>query len=112
MIPAYPLQWPVSRDRNNSPEPTLDTMALATAYEYVFKQLEQLGAGKVVISSNATLRKDGLPSARQSKVTDSGVAVWFQWPRTQSTWYCISCDSYNSIAGNLKAIRLSISDIR
>lgn len=50
--------------------------------------------------------------AKQPKTIDNGVAVWFQLSSTQSTWYCISCDSYNSLAGNLRAIGLSVIQIR
>lgn len=112
MILPYPLQWPVSRDRARKSEASPYAMALTTAYEYVLKQLTLLGAKKVVISSNALLKKDGTPSAKQPKIIDNGVAVWFQWSNNQSVWYSISCDSYSSITGNLRAIGLSVTDIR
>ncbi|WP_420147199.1 J domain-containing protein [Spirosoma sp.] len=112
MIPAHPLQWPVSRDRTKAPGAATYSTILTTAYDYVLKQLTLLGAKKIVISSNAVLKKDGKPSAKQPKIADSGVAVWFQWSGSQTIWYSISCDIYNSIADNLRAIGLSVIDIR
>lgn len=112
MVPAYPLQWPVSRDRTKTPGATSYAMTLVAGYEYVLRQLTLLGARKIVISSNANLKKDGKPAIKQPKLIDSGVAVWFQWSNNKTVWYSISCDSYNSIPGNLKAIGLSIIDIR
>lgn len=112
MITAYPLQWPVSRDRTKTPGATSYAMTLVAGYDYVLRQLTLLGARKIVISSNAILKKDGKPANKQPKTVDSGVAVWFQWSNNQTVWYSISCDTYNSISGNLKAIGLSVIDIR
>ena len=112
MILAYPLQWPVSRERNKTPGTTQYAMTLVTAYEYVLKQMALLGAKRTVISSNALLKKSGLPATKQPKLIDGGVAVWFQLADNYNVWYALSCDAYDSITGNLRAIGLSATDIR
>lgn len=112
MIPAYPLQWPASRERIKTPGVTRYAITLVTAYSYATKQLLLLGASKIVISSNAILKKNGSPSIKQPKVADAGAAVWFQLTGDPLVWYSISCDTYDSVAGNLRAIGLSVVDIR
>ncbi|MCX6217649.1 J domain-containing protein [Spirosoma sp.] len=111
MLPPYPLTWPAGRRRRATPESTKTAVSLASARDHLLKQMDALGAKIIVISSNAALRKDGLPSARQPKLGDMGVAVWFKWTLT-SEWLCISCDLYDSIAGNIRAIGLSVAEIR
>ena len=71
MIPAHPLQWPALRERTKNPGATQYAITLVTAYEYALKQLTLLGAQRIVISSNAVVKANGLPSAKQPKVIDT-----------------------------------------
>ncbi|CCG99860.1 hypothetical protein FAES_1850 [Fibrella aestuarina BUZ 2] len=72
-----------------------------------------LGVIRVVITSNAKLKKNGDPYSQQPKtVDDPGVAVWFEHVRAKGHQFCLACDQYDTIAGNLNEIRLAVGELR
>lgn len=111
LLSPFPLCWPAQRPRTRSPEPGRTKVTLAAARKHLLTQLEGLGVVSMVITSNAALRKDGLPLSKQPKLTDVGVAVWFKRPLT-ADWLCASCDLYDTLVANLRAIGLAIAELR
>lgn len=73
-------------------------------------ELERLGAKGVIISSNLTIRNDGLPYAGQKKMLDDpGVAVYFKLKGKDTV---LACDRWFSVADNMAAIAGHIEAIR
>lgn len=113
MIAAYPLHWPINRARIQPSDlvSSRTTVSLAVARDHLIKQMELIGIANYIISSNALLRKDGLPMGKQPKIADPGVGVWI-WNNNPLGWVCVSCDGFDSIAGNMRAIGLSLGEMR
>ena len=109
MTEAYPLQWPPGWPRTKRPEGSRFDTPLSTARDALLNELRLMGARHVVISSNAALRRDGLPYAQQRRVEDCGVAVYFMLDGRQQ---CIPCDRWSSVADNVQAIRKTIEALR
>ncbi|QNF34337.1 hypothetical protein HUW51_17005 [Adhaeribacter swui] len=84
-------------------------LTLAKARDGILEELRKWRAENIVISSNAPLRKDGLPYSVNTKTEDAGVAVYFT--RGEEQWV-VPCDEYESIAENMQAIRYIIESFR
>lgn len=106
---AYPLQYPIGYPRTKHPQRSAFSVSLADARDALLNELRLLGAKSIVISSNALLRNDGLPYAKQPKIEDNGVAVYFFY---ESQQLALACDKWNDIASNIRAIGLTVSAIR
>lgn len=72
-------------------------------------ELRRIGARYVVLSSNLTLRQDGLPYANQRQPEDPGVAVYFQWHGKQMTF---ACDRWSKVEDNVRAIGKTVEALR
>lgn len=111
---AYPLKWPDGFTRTTTPiesrfgkwnqRPT--THAATNALR---DELRRLGATNVVISTNLTLRNDGLPRSSQRAPEDAGVAVYFLEGKEQRV---IACDKWRTVGENLYAIAKTIDAMR
>jgi len=111
MTQAFPLQWPAHMKRTpihkrvwgsfqvTPNKATLDLLA----------EVRRSGGTNPVISTDRPVRLDGLPRAGAREPEDSGVAVYFT-RKGQSI--CISCDTYDMVWKNIRAIGLSIKDMR
>ncbi len=103
---AYPLSWPFGWPRTTLPQrsrfggfykkPTLTASRAA-----IVGELRILRVDRAVISTNATLRRDGLPYNDQPEPPDTGAAVYFDW---QGKPYVLACDRWNTVGDNLWAI--------
>lgn len=125
----YPLSWPagwkrtndaarqrarfsVSRQREAPPGQVWSAhrfLTLAEGLDRLLGELGRLGARQIVVSTNVTLRNDGLPRGGQGEPRDPGAAVYFQLsgkPR------CLACDRWNRVADNLAAIAGHVYAIR
>lgn len=109
-VEAFPLHWPEGWPRAKFREAGRFSMSLAAARDDLLRELDLMRAVGVVISSNAVLRKDGLPAAKQPYTYDPGVAVYFRTHDKQDR--CVPCDRWTTIEANLRAIGLTISAIR
>lgn len=109
MIQAYPLQWPIGYPRTQHRKQSRFASTLAQSRDELLRQIQLLGGTNVVISSNAVLRRDGLPLSKQSAVDDSGVAVYFTHNRKSVV---MACDKWEEIGENIRAIGLTIEAIR
>ncbi|MDF1734968.1 MAG: J domain-containing protein [Minwuia sp.] len=120
----YPLQWPTGRNRTPARRrkraqfgQTSDArrsrgkepVSINTARERLAAELDRLGAGYGVISSNLELRADGQPRSGQREPADPGIAVYF---RMQGADHCIACDAWDRAADNIAAIAKHIEATR
>lgn len=106
MIEAYPLQWPIGWPREHEPSYSNFKTSLVDARKGLVRQLELLGARDIVISSNAELTRTGDIAARQRRMDDTGVAVYFTLDGAQR---CIPCDKWVTLADNVHAIELTVA---
>lgn len=110
MIEAYPLQWPVGWKRTQYPDSSrFQNPTVASARNFVLNELERLGATEPIISSNMVLNRDGWPAARQPRLQDTGVAVYF---KLHGEDRCIPSDKYYSVEENLHAVGMTIKALR
>lgn len=57
-------------------------------------------------------KNDGLPYANHSSPDDPGVAIYFSDAGEGEASYVLPCDAWSSLAGNLKAIAITVRDLR
>lgn len=110
MTSSYPLQWPMGWPRTQNPE--YSKFRPGSPYQEavdITRQLELMGATTITINSNMQYKNDGLPYARQSRIEDTGVAVYFNLNGEEQ---CIPCDKWVSIGENLRAINKTIEALR
>lgn len=69
-----------------------------------------VGDWTVVISTNISLRRDGLPYAGQRDPYDRGVAVY--WAGKGEQQRVIACDRWDRVKDNLRAIEKTIEAMR
>jgi len=109
---AYPLSWPVgwertpARKRRNS---SFAQRSLASARAFVLDEVRLLRGRNVVISTNVSLRNDGLPRSGQKAPEDPGVAIYFA---LQDQPKALACDRWTRVEDNLWAIGKHIEAIR
>lgn len=111
MTEAFPLAWPLGWPRaTRRPRATFRT-SLAGARDGVYRELDLMGVrpSTIVISSNAMVRQDGFLYARQPRIEDPGVAVYFT---RRGEELCIPCDKWDRLEDNVRAIGLTINALR
>ena len=112
-VTAYPLSWPAGWPRTPSWKigPGRFKAQSWTVLEELRREVERLGGRYTVISSNVPVRADGLPYADAAKrrVTDPGVAEYFERKGKQMVF---ACDTYDTPLKNARAISLTIAAIR
>jgi hypothetical protein len=117
----YPLQWPPGRTRTKPAERQHSRFGAAkerwgarqppTPYEAAKElraELERLGAGHVVITTQLPTRHDGLPYS-DGRSEDPGVAVWFVHKGHERVF---ACDRWRTHGENMRAIAKSIEAMR
>lgn len=72
-------------------------------------EIRLLGGKLPVLSSNLSLRRDGLPYASQSQPSDPGIAVYFTYKGKQ---HCFACDDWDRIQDNIRAVGKTIEALR
>lgn len=110
MTQAYPLQWPVGWPRTKHPSSSrFRPRGLTEEAKKTVDEIQRLGGKNIVISTNAELRRDGLPYSGRKVLTDAGVAVYFTLDRRPQ---CVPCDRWWAVEENLHAIWKSIEALR
>lgn len=128
--PAFPLAWPAGWPRTEqhrraaAPFYTVTfgemraggykprykrDKSMSDATEEVLSELRQLGATRIVISTNVELRQDGLPFANRRPPDDAGVAVYF---RIKDRPVVLAADKWKRVEDNLYAVAMHISALR
>jgi hypothetical protein len=114
---AFPLQWPEGwprtaphrRESDNRFGGKVYGLNMGRTRDQLIAELQRLGAGSVVISTNVALRNDGLPYATQKQISDPGVAVYFMLKKRPMV---MAVDRYTSVAGNMRSLTLAIEAMR
>jgi hypothetical protein len=111
-VEAYPLFWPENKARTPSfkRENSRFETSFAVARDQTLKEIKLLRGRSVVISTNVSLRRDGLPLAGQRNPDDPGVAVYFLDKNGKQK--CIACDRYKKVECNIQAISKTIGALR
>lgn len=113
-VTACPLYWPAGWKRAARRERSKfrDSSVYAESQE-VRKELAAMYARDVVISSNLSLRSDGLPYSSQRIPDDPGVSVWFEL-RESGEWreHVLACDRWDRAEHNLRAIAKHVEALR
>lgn len=125
----FPLSWPAGWKRTAPHERTRanfgkrsttyshsgisysskHSLTVSQALDRLTGELDRLGAGGVVISTNITLRLDGLPRSGQAEPQDPGAAVYFTLRRKPTV---LACDRWTRVADNLAALAAHIDCLR
>lgn len=84
-------------------------MSFADARNGLLREIRLLGGTMPVLSTNVTLRRDGLPYAGQRQPEDKGAAVYFSHKGKQM---CFACDRWDKVEDNLQAISKTIEALR
>jgi hypothetical protein len=113
MLTHYPLCYPNHLPRTKHPQRSSFKVLLPEAKRHLDKQLELLGAKKVILSANVNLHQtySKLPKVGEirGRLYDVGVACYFEWEGKQRV---IACDKWDTIACNVRAIGKTIESIR
>lgn len=108
MIHHYPVQWPIGWDKTRYRESAQFKVSYEQAEKELTGALERLDADSAYISTDQELRMDGRPR-RDRPVSSPAVAVYFVRKGVQ---LCIPCDKFNTTRDNLRAIGLTLENIR
>lgn len=100
---AYPLQWPegwprVEKFARESWKPSRD---LSKCLSELRREISLMGGTDLVLSSSVTLGAE--------RPADPGVVAYFMWQKQQMA---IPCDRWDSVAGNVRAITLTVEAMR
>lgn len=112
---AYPLAWPPHRPRRTSGWKNGkftkggQWITNAQAIKRVQDEVKRLGGINLLISSNVSLRLDGLPRSGQGEPEDRGVCVYFT---LKGEAMAVACDRYTTVADNLAAIAAHLDATR
>jgi len=129
VIPAFPLQWPAGwprtdyrnlkpgkfgtvKRRNGQAWESRADITIAEATSRVLAELGRMGVDRqdVVISTNLTLRLDGLPRSGQAAPRDAGAAVY--WQTRKGDRRVMAIDQYHKAEENLAAIAATLDAMR
>lgn len=114
-IEAFPLQWPLGRQRTSSYSRKRAAFKTSPgkARDELLYQLKKLGAKDVVISSNiATYQRAGqsiMYADQRAASEDPGVAVYYTWNGDQ---YSLACDKWDKWVDNLHSLNKTVEAIR
>lgn len=106
---AYPLQWPAAWPRAKEIKSAQFKVGMGEAVSHLYDELDRLGATDIIVSSNMRVRLDGRPLAKQVRMEDEGVAVYFKYNGAQQ---CIPCDKWATVKDNVRAIGLTVEALR
>lgn len=106
---AFPLYWPEGWPRAKHRARSLFKRSFTRARNDLFHELRLLGATHIVLSTNIPIRNDGLPYAREVRIEDPGVAIYFTLRERSLS---MARDAHPTVHENLAALAESISHIR
>jgi hypothetical protein len=106
---AYPLSWPVSWLRTRVRRSAPFGLNFARSRDSLIREIHLLGGRDVILSTNISLRQDGLPYANQPQPDDPGVAVYFRFKDKPMVF---ACDKHTNVKDNVRAIGKTIEALR
>lgn len=129
MVSAYPLHWPAGWPRTpvGATKPgkfgtstqkagqhwrSITDITLSQATQRVLGELDRMGIDRndIVISTNVTLRLDGLPRSGRRAPQDAGAAVY--WKARGGANRVMAIDQYHKVEDNLAAIAATLDAMR
>jgi len=123
-VNAYPLDWPRGWPRFRPDSRTRARfrtqigesygsrkLSIAEATRRVARELDLFGLrdSHRVLSTNLTLRRDGLPRSDQRPPVDPGAAVYFRMDGERDS---LACDRWDRVADNIAAIAAHLGAMR
>ena len=110
MAEAFPLYWPEGWKRTAYRRTSaFKIAAFGKARDLLLAEIKRMGGTSIVLSTNISLRNDGLPYAGQRNPDDPGVAVYFLYKKRQMSF---ACDAYRKVEENAYAIAKTIEALR
>jgi hypothetical protein len=108
---AFPLAWPEGEPRTppHKRQRARFELRFAAARDDLLEELRRLKARYPVLSTNVSLRRDGLPYASAPPPADPGVAVYFLLDDDQMVF---ACDKWDKVEDNVRAIGKTIEALR
>ena len=108
---AFPLDWPVGKDRTSWRKVLSSRFDVTPGHAYaeLKEELRRLGASQCVLSTNRPLKTNGQPKASAKEPDDSGVAVYFTY---KGKPHCFACDRWRYVWENAWAIAKTIGALR
>lgn len=109
---GWPLQWPLGYARTQQPKRApFKANQMGRNMKEIATEIRRLGGKDPIISTNIPLRADGLPYSdwERRKITDWGVAVYFDYEGQQTV---LACDKWDRIEDNMRAVSLAIEAMR
>jgi len=105
---AWPVGWPRASRRDRA---RFGAHSMVDASKLVYAELGRMGVGdwQVVISTNVSLRRDGLPYSGQAQPQDPGAAVYFV---VKGARRVLACDRWDRVEHNLWAIAKHVEALR
>lgn len=108
-VEAFPLYWPEGWKRTSFRESSRFKTGFGAARQFLILEIERMGGHKTIISSNISLRNDGLPRANMPQPSDPGIAVYFTRGGKE---YVFACDKFSKTHDNIYAIAKTIEAMR
>src|SRR3546814_10988664 len=105
---AFPLAWPFGWPRVARRKSAPFGMTMAAARDHLMNELRLMGARYPVLSTNAELRRDGLPYAIKREPDDPGFADHFEWHGKTMTF---ACDRRDTVRDTVRAVGKTIAAI-
>ncbi len=112
---AFPLTWPASQQRTprSRRKQSAFKLQFGQARDELLAEIRRMVTRNIIISTDAPLRRDGLPYADKVEPPDPGVAVYFE-RYSGGKWkpYVIACDTYHRLRFNMRAVGVTIEALR
>lgn len=112
----YPLSWPVSWPRTKAYQRKAAPfrshgrpLSMADATDRLMGEVQRLGAGSAILSTNVELSIKGLPYSQAKQPDDPGAALYFKLSGQDRV---LACDRWNRVEDNVAAIAQHIDALR
>lgn len=107
----FPLTWPDHIPRTPPQNRVWGGFQVTPekATQDLLKEVRLARGTDLILSTNIPVRRDGMPYATAKEPADPGVAAYF---KRKGQLICIPCDAFDRVWKNIRAIGLSIADMR
>lgn len=105
----FPLVWPRGVERTRRRKRSQFQVSFVVARDHLINELRLFRAIHSVLSSNLTLRRDGLPYANQREPDDPGVALYFH---VLGQDWALACDQFDRVKDNVRALGKTVEAMR
>jgi hypothetical protein len=108
---TLPLRWPDGwkRTPKHRQKKSRWSKSFADVRDDLIQELKRFGAIYPVLSTNLSVRRDGLPYANQAEPSDSGAAIYFS---RNGKSYVFACDEWVTVRENVAALCAAVKSLR